>query len=254
MFRSKVIIRKLRILVLTILIGLLGAGCKETLYGDLGEQEANEMLAILLDNCISAKKIPGKKGRVILTVDSSQINHAINALRRNGYPKEAKNEGLMEDGSMISSPTQEKMRQIMLLSQELSHTLKKLDGVVDARAHIVLAEDDKLGRPVVPASVGIFIKHVSGMNMKRYVSKIKAVVQHGVPGVDIDNISVAMVEAEEESQDNSFSQCEVEEEGDHSGTSSLWIWLIISLVIIAINIAIFVLWWQSKDKSKIKNM
>ena len=47
-------------------------GCKIDLYNDLPEQEANEMLALLMLRDISAKKQTIKGGSVSITVEKDQ--------------------------------------------------------------------------------------------------------------------------------------------------------------------------------------
>ena len=60
--------KKRLLLLLTII--LLLTGCKEDLYTKLSESDANEMVAILLNNGIDAEKI-GVKGEFGVAVDRS---------------------------------------------------------------------------------------------------------------------------------------------------------------------------------------
>ena len=72
-----------------LLVLLLLSGCKTELYSKLDESDANAMLAILLNNNISAEKLADKKaGTYFLHVDDARIPQAVGLLRDHGYPKE----------------------------------------------------------------------------------------------------------------------------------------------------------------------
>ena len=72
-----------------VLVLLLLSGCKTELYSKLDESDANAMLAILLNNNISAEKLADKKaGTYFLHVDDARIPQAVGLLRDHGYPKE----------------------------------------------------------------------------------------------------------------------------------------------------------------------
>jgi type III secretion protein J len=133
---SRVITIFLTIVILT--------GCKTELYSGLAEREGNQMLAILLAEGISAEKSITKEG-VMLQVDSSQVVHALEALKRQGYPKESFSsvKDLFPDEGLISSPTQERARYIFAKSQEIASTLSQIDGVITARVHVVMPEIER---------------------------------------------------------------------------------------------------------------
>ncbi|MCG8530930.1 MAG: type III secretion inner membrane ring lipoprotein SctJ [Desulfovibrionales bacterium] len=186
-------------LLVTLLAVLILTGCQEQLYTGLGEQDANEMLALLLDRGIDANKAAGEKGTWNVTVERSQIARSMDLLRSNGLPRtQYMNMGeIFKKEGIISSPLEERARFLFALSQEVSGTIAEIDGVLAARVHIVLPEDDGLGEKMTPSSASVFIKYRNAIPLQRDVQKIKKLVENSIPGLGYDAISVFLFPAEE---------------------------------------------------------
>ena len=85
-----------------------------------------------------------KGGQYTVMVDKARFADAINILKEAGLPKQefqSMGQVFKKDG-LISSPTQERAQMIFALSQELSRTVSEIDGVLSARVHLVLPEND----------------------------------------------------------------------------------------------------------------
>lgn len=175
------------------------AGCKTDLYSGLGEQDANNMLAIMLNQGISAEKIVDKKtSTYTLSVDKSNIPTAVRLLQEHGYPKEkvfSVNEMFQKDG-LISSPTEERARFIFALSQSVQETLTQIDGVLVARVHVVLPESSASGQQLKPSSASVFIKYHPAYDLESMKSEIKLIVEKSIEGLSYDKVSVVMVPAQ----------------------------------------------------------
>lgn len=175
------------------------AGCKTDLYSGLAEQDANNMLAIMLNQGISAEKIVDKKTNTYtLSVDKSSIPVAVRLLQEHGYPKEkvfSVNEMFQKDG-LISSPTEERARFIFALSQSVQETLTQIDGVLVARVHVVLPETSASGQQVKPSSASVFIKYHPAYDLESMKSEIKLIVEKSIEGLTYDKVSVVMVPAQ----------------------------------------------------------
>ncbi len=181
-----------------ILLLLSLAGCKTVLYTNITEREANEMLAILMSNGMSAsKEYLGEKG-VNLLVEESDLPRAINALKQNGYPKESRESmgQVFEKSGIMSSPFEERVRYVYALGEEVSKTLSEIDGVLTARVHIVLPEDPDLGEEIKPSSSAVFIKHQAGVDLDFFTPQIRRLVSNAIEGVGYENVTVILVEAE----------------------------------------------------------
>ena len=82
---------------------------------------------------------------------------------------------------------------IFALSQELSRTVSEIDGVLSARVHLVLPENDPLRQQLVPSSASVFIRHRSDAAVGNLVPQVKMLVANGVAGLSYDKVSVILV-------------------------------------------------------------
>ena len=187
---------KLRFLILLILSSLVIAGCKVELYSDLNEKEANSMMAVLLKNGITCEKIPLKDKRYGLRIEQNQIAQAIDILNSHGYPKDqfvSVGEIFKKQG-LVSSPLEERVRYIYALSQDLSETISKIDGVLSAKVHIVIPQNDPLSEKILPSSASVFIKHRMDVNIQTDVPKIKMLVVNSIEGLAYEKVTLFLFE------------------------------------------------------------
>lgn len=173
------------------------SGCYQELYTDQPEQQINEMMALLVQAGITCKKTAGYEGTWSLQVEGEQISTAMNLLHENGYPRKAfESMGrVFEKKGLISSPTEERIRFVYALSQEISDTLDRIDGVLDARVHIVLPENDPYTETMIPSSAAVFIKQKPGIDLESQTMKIKDLVVNSIEGLEFKNVTVAMFKA-----------------------------------------------------------
>jgi type III secretion protein J len=173
---------------------LLLSGCYQELYTDQPEQQINEMMALLEQDGISCKKTTGLEGTWSLQVDGDKVSAAMNVLHANGFPRKAfENMGrVFEKKGLISSPTEERIRFIYALSQEISDTIASIHGVLDARVHIVLPENNPLADKLIPSSAAVFIKQKPGIDLESQTMKIKELVVNSIQGLEFKNVTVAL--------------------------------------------------------------
>lgn len=174
-------------------------GCKTELYSNLAENDANSMMSILLNNKISAEKTYDKKAEAyFLHVEKSQIPQAVQLLKQHGYPKEKISTvgELFKKEGLISSPLEERTRFIFALSQSVQETLSQIDGVLVARVHVVLPENNPIDKEVKPSSASVFIKYNPAYRLEDMKSDIKLIVEKSIEGLTYDKVSVVMVPAQ----------------------------------------------------------
>ena len=186
------------------------SGCKVELYTGLQEQEGNEMLALLLKHGIQSEKQPGKDNMVSLFIEEEQTARAVEILSRNGYPKtrfSTINDVFSDDG-LVSTPFEERTRYIYGLSQEVSETLSKIDGVLVARVHIVLPAEPSSGignkKVEFPASASVFIKYNSDYDLDSYIPQIKSIVANAIEGLSYAQVSVSLFPTENEARSDFY--------------------------------------------------
>uniref|UniRef100_UPI003B9E1D19 EscJ/YscJ/HrcJ family type III secretion inner membrane ring protein n=1 Tax=Agrobacterium tumefaciens TaxID=358 RepID=UPI003B9E1D19 len=96
---------------------------------------------------------------------------------------------------LVSSPVQERAQLIYAMSEELSHTVSQVDGVVSARVHVVLPENDLLKRNGVPSSASVFIRHEPDLDIGRLIPQIKTLVAGSSAGLTYEGVSIVPVQA-----------------------------------------------------------
>ena len=185
----------LQTLVLGTCLMLAACGARVDLMGAIAEDEANEVLAALINASIPTEKVPGKDGMVGVRVASADVGRALEVLRDKGLPRErfAGMGQVFKKEGLISSPLEERARYIYALSQELSNTLSKIDGVLAARVHVVLPERGTAGETGVASTAAVFIKHQDGYNLEIIQPQIRRLVTNSIPSLTADRVSVVFV-------------------------------------------------------------
>ena len=182
--------------MLIAIVFLFLTGCEQAVYNNLSEQDANDVLLTLLKGGIEAEKRAGEKGYSI-HVDGSKIAAAIGLLSSTGQPAQhyANLGEIFSRNGLISSPTEERVRFIYGVEQEIAKTLSNIDGVLVARVHIVLPANDPLSTQSKLSSASVFLKYRADMNMQVVVPDVKDLVVRSVEGLTADKVAVTMFPA-----------------------------------------------------------
>ncbi len=173
---------------------LTACDTQTTLHANLDERQANLVMAALLDNGIPCTKVPGDEGAWTVTVAEDRFAQAVNLLEQRGLPRRDY-QGLGEvfkKTGMISSPSEERIRFMDALAQDISRTIASIDGVVDARVHIVLPENDPFARNTLPSSAAVAVRSRWDADVSEYVPAIKGLVKNAIEGLAYDKIMVTV--------------------------------------------------------------
>ena len=119
---------------------LLLAACQSELYSNITESEANEMLAVLIQHGLGARKTAAGDERFNISVSEDEVLRALQVLREAGLPRTQRSTmgQVFARSGIVSSPFEERIRFVYALGEEVSGTLEQIDGVLSARVHIVL--------------------------------------------------------------------------------------------------------------------
>lgn len=177
---------------------LLLAGCgQQVLYTGLPEKEANDMSAILLSNSVNCEKLSGAENTWNISVDKSQFSQAVQLLNEAGYPKDTFSSlgDVFKKSGLVSSPTEERIRFMHALSDELAETLTHIHGVVTARVHIVLPDNDPYTDKITPSSASVFISYLPQINLEDCSKDIRQLVTNSIEGLSYDKVTLSMFPA-----------------------------------------------------------
>ena len=183
-------------LVAFALAAMLLGGCDKeaTLHSGLGERQANLVMAALLDSGISCRKTPGEEGTWNVLCSEAKFAQAVNLLERQGLPREPR-QGIGEvfkKTGMISSPSEERIRFMDALAQDIARTISMIEGVVDARVHVVLPENDPFARNALPSSAAVAIRSRWNADITDLVPSVKALVKNAIEGLQYEKIQVTI--------------------------------------------------------------
>ena len=175
---------------------LLLAGCDKetTLHAGLEEIQANLVMAALIDAGISCHKAPGEEGTWNVMVSEQKFADAVNLLEKKGLPRRS-HMGIGEvfkKTGMISSPSEERIRFMDALAQDLARTISMIDGVVDARVHVVIPENDPFARNTLPSSAAVAIRSRWDADVTDIVPSVKGLVKNAIEGLQYEKIMVTI--------------------------------------------------------------
>ena len=175
---------------------LLLCGCDEmvVLFNALDEQQANPIMALLQDNHLSCQKNAGEENTWKLMVKQRDFAKAVELCQQHGLPQQIYHGvgDVFKKTGMVSSPTEERIRFMDALAQDLSRTISEIDGVISARVHIVLPNNDQFAKNALPSSAAVAIRHRSDSDLEDHIPEIKNLVMNAIEGVDYDKITVTL--------------------------------------------------------------
>lgn len=202
---SIIVGHKVRYFYFLFAILLLVTGCNKqtTIVNSVTERDANEIVVFLSAKNIPAEKNPaatasgGITAKVKLwdvSVPSHQITEALSLLNQEGLPRVQGTNLLDLFGaqSLVPSDLQDRIRYQEGLSAQLTNTIRKMDGIIDANVQITLPKEGEEAVPGNHLTASIYIKHRGVLDNPNSVliNKIKRLVSSALPGLTPDNVSV----------------------------------------------------------------
>jgi type III secretion protein J len=183
-------------MIVVVFAGLLQA-CDTALYTNLGEREANAMVAVLLREGIAASRKVQDNGQLSVVVDEKRFAQAMAVLDNAGLPGQSfSNMGqVFKSNGLVSSPVQERAQMVYALSEELSHSVSEIDGILAARVHVVLPDNDLLKRVISPSSASVLVRYDPAVDINQLIPQIKTLVANGISGLNYDGVSVTAIKA-----------------------------------------------------------
>lgn len=190
-----------------LMLAILLTGCQKKIeiVKRLDEKEANEIIVFLAAKGIYSEKEEFEAGggggvqteilwNIIVAKDIS--TQALAILNANGLPRRRGQDllGLFKGSGLVPSELEEKIRYQAGLAEQIAHTIRKIDGVLDADVRLSFPEQDPLNplaeKPQVSASV--YVKHQGILDdpNSHLVTKIKRLVSSSIQDLDYDDVTV----------------------------------------------------------------
>lgn len=156
------------------------------------EAEARRAVASLARRGVAATTSRDDDGRWRVAVNAGDVSRAVTALQDDVVPRQAQ-AGFAEvwgERSLVATPPEERARAAQAVAGELARTLTSMDGVLDARVHLALAEPADLGgdRPPTPARASVLLVHHGSPPVR--IDEVRALVAGAVAGMRSDDVSV----------------------------------------------------------------
>jgi len=184
---------------------VMAAGCSTNILHGVDERSANEATAALERAGIGAEKLPdegapaGGGATYTIRVAHADGTRAVDLLRALGLPHDRRR-GFSEtygQPSLIPTPSEERARYVDALTGEIERTLESADGVVSARVHLVLEENDPLAvdaKPRNAARAAVLLKARPGTTPLGE-GDVQKLVAGSVAGLEPAAVSVVVTAA-----------------------------------------------------------
>lgn len=189
-------VRSTRFFVFVCLISLVAA-CREDLYTGLDERQANEIVAVLYANGISAGRVRAPDNSYAVQVESAALGPAIIVLDEAGIPRnrfETIGEVFPAEG-VVGTAFEEHVRYIYALGQELSETVSGIEGVDAARVHIMIPQRTRMRDAAEPSSASVAVYRTPEFDVETSIPSIKTLIAYAVPSLTYENVAVATFDA-----------------------------------------------------------
>jgi type III secretion protein J len=182
---------------------LLASGCgREELLHDLDERQATEVLVALEDAGVQARKTRagGAEAAFMVEVDTSDAGRALRALAARELPR-PRPPGFGEvfsRGGLVPTAVEERALYLHALSGELARSLESIDGVVGARVHLALPEQDPLRpgeRPPPRAAVLVRCRPSACTSVRSLEPGIRSLVVGAADRLEPAAVAVVVAEA-----------------------------------------------------------
>lgn len=191
-------------LLFPLLLCLLVVGCaRSELLQGLEERQANEVIAVLLNHNIDAKKTSKGKAGFVVGVEERDLAEAINIVQMNGLPSMPRTQvaTLFPPDSMVSTPLAERARLLSAIEQRLEESLATLEGVHSARVHVSYdagpADGSLVQRKPSTMHVAALLAHTLDTDQQALLVKAKRFLRNAFVDVAYDNVSIVLTQATE---------------------------------------------------------
>ncbi len=197
--------KSLSTILCLLLLFITACQSSKTIVNGLDERDANEILVLLAQKHISARKIEQKTSgaaagqKIVLwdvAVSRENAVRATEILSENGLPRVHGPNllDLFSSSGLVPSDTAEKIRYQVGLADTIANMIRKMDGIVDANVELSFPEEDPLNpsAKLPPITASVYVKHTGVLDdpNRHLAYKIKQLVSGAISGLSYDNVNV----------------------------------------------------------------
>ncbi len=160
------------------------------LYGDLDPRDAGAVVAALERQRVPFR-VTGGGAQVLVPVDD--VARLRVTLARDGIPAGGSvgNELFDRSESLTTTPFQQDMNRVRALEGELSRTIRGINGVRQARVHLVLPRREAFSRERAEAQASVILHMQGAQRLDREGTQaVLHLVAAAVPGLNARNVSI----------------------------------------------------------------
>lgn len=188
--------KRARLLLAASLLGL--AACHVPVVHDLPESEANRIVAVLQSHGVVARKLVADPdaNTWIVEVPRDATARAWSVLAEYKLPRtpERRFQDVFGRSKLVVTPVEERALFLEALQGELAGTLETIEGVIDARVHLVLPERNLAGKPEGPAKASVVLEYQPTAQGVAPIQplEIQELISHSVDGLAGESVSVLL--------------------------------------------------------------
>jgi type III secretion protein J len=245
--------RRLGLLVLALLL----AGCERPIRDGLEEGQADDIVVLLQEQGIGAKKSRADDGTWAVTAKQAGSGDVEQLLYAYDRPR-GKHGSLgtaFPGGGLLPSASEERIRYQFALGEELTATLEKIDGVLSARVHVAIPEKDPKRAEPLPSTASAFVRYRSDQRVDLMKPQLRALLAAGIAGATPDHISLFMVPVFPVARDGNAAWVDSWTGLRYrSGETMKFLWLLLAPWLLALAAVVFALrrsslplrrWWTN---------
>lgn len=259
---APMLLRRSLLACLLLALALVSTACSVDVLHGLREPEANRIVATLNAHGIAAtKRIDNAEtGTFAVRVAQGSSTRAWAILDEYKLPKETKRgfKDVFGKSSLVVTPMEEQALYVEALQGELAHTLESIEGVIDARVHLVMPERDLAGQMIGKPKASVVIEYQAGAGGLLPVqnNEVQSLVSHAVDGLGPDAVAVvqkpASISAPSSGTGGKLNLVSigplVMEESSVTTFKG-----VLGLVVLIIGVLGFMLFWQGRTVSSLRD-
>lgn len=194
--------RRLSLLAASLLIT---TGCSIELQHNLSEDDANSIYVLLNTNGIGAhkeKEEGGNEVRYMITVPKSDAAAAFKLIKEHSLPRpEAPGFDTIRKGKgMIPTEIEQRAMFLEALGGEVSKSLNKVDGILEARTIVMIPDRNDLAQPDKKPNptASVFIKYRTSLDGRAPIEEnmVKRFASSAVEDLKPEHVTVIMSQAQ----------------------------------------------------------